>query len=93
MEQPYPWQTCYWKSYDIIAYMYKADLYHPECILDAMGLPTGNPEVVLAKEAIARGIDNSNEETYDSDEYPKVVFADQWTEPYPCGLCLEPIDF
>lgn len=73
----------------IIGYQYRADVYCPSCIIDA--LPTGEGEAFdgwrdvsgtmsteenLSEIAQAFGIDRQDEHTYDSDDFPKVIFAD-----------------
>ncbi len=73
----------------VVCYMYEADLYHPHCVLEVMGLPQGDPERVLSDEAILRGINRGDEESFDSDEFPKVVFAGYLADEDCCGLCGE----
>lgn len=85
----------------IVAYSFRAELYAPSAILDA--LPTGegetydgwaHPESVkprtleaieesLRELALSFGIDRDDEHSFDSDDFPKVVFAsqiDDWSE-------------
>jgi hypothetical protein len=77
------------RSDDVVAYTYKADVMCPSCMLKAV--PTPNPAThsaesaldILAKET---GIDRYDENTFDSDEFPKVVFRDQLTNEV-CGEC------
>jgi hypothetical protein len=73
----------------VVCYMYNADLYHPACMLDVMRLPQGDPEKVLSDEAIRWGINRGEEESFDSDEFPKVVFAGYLSDENYCGLCGE----
>ena len=77
-------------STDIVGDTYKADIYCPACIVSV--LPTGEggafdgwalaPGVRMATEenldeiASAFGIDRGDERTFDSGEFPKVVFRD-----------------
>jgi hypothetical protein len=73
----------------IVAYTFRADTYAPAAILAA--LPTGDGELYNAAEvetaldelALAFGIDRADECTFDSADFPKVVFAsqvDDWNE-------------
>lgn len=76
------------KPFDVVAYMFKADLFHYGAIVPVL-VNQGAPGVYLdeklyphaemALDAIAkeRGIDRYDENTFDSDEFPKVVFRDQ----------------
>ena len=65
---------------DIVAYTYKADIYCPDCIITQVnhspiaGL-LENAEAALDVFAKVRGIDRYDEHSYDSDEFPKVIFA------------------
>jgi len=87
---------------DVIAYMYRADIYGPECILSQ--LPTGEGEafdgwalapgadpepVEVSLDVIAQafGIDRYDETTFDSGDFPKVVFRDQLESYDECGNC------
>ena len=45
-------------------------------------------EGLLKVLAPLRNIDVSNEFSYDSDDFPKVIFADQVEEDFYCGWCL-----
>jgi hypothetical protein len=89
-------------SGDIIAYTYRADNYCPDCIIPELlkraeiaakadtseGLWRWDVEGEL--DAIARivGIDRQDENTFDSDDFPKVVFADMVEdEDERCGNC------
>lgn len=85
------------KSYDIIGYTYKADIYCPPCvvnevlndynlhstILDYISWDAG-----LNRLAKRVGIDYSDSYSYDSDSFPKVIFADQ-DENDSCCICGE----
>lgn len=73
------------KSSDVAAYTYKADVYHPGCAvlevlktdgLEGHGLSSDN-EDALDLLARFRGIDRMDETSFDSDDFPKVVFFDQ----------------
>jgi hypothetical protein len=81
-------------STDIVAYQYKGDLWAPEYIV---GQLTANPgdghhgtrpsespvEPHLDLLARIKGIDRYDESSFDSDEFPKVVFRDQIAEDEP----------
>lgn len=91
---------------DIVAYTFNADTYHPWCILDV--LPTGPGEAYdgwalaegfrmstedsLSEIAAAFGIDRMDEGSFDSGDFPKVVFAYQVeNDDDVCGSCGEPL--
>lgn len=85
---------------DIVAYVYAADIYHPDCLVEQLiAWGEANPvhrtyqvEATLDSLAVDRGLNRGDEHTYDSGHLPKVVFAtdrDTWHDP--CGHCLEPI--
>lgn len=84
-------------STDIIAYVYRADMYHPKCMVHVLiGQREAGPaardmdaESVLDQIAAANAIERQNERTFDSDEFPKVVFAGQIEEGESCGYCHE----
>lgn len=85
---------------DIVGYTYRADNYCPGCIEGQ--LPTGpgetfdgwalardvtmTPEDNLDEIAAHFGIDRRDETTYDSAEFPKVIFRDQ-ADDTTCGDC------
>lgn len=92
----------------IVAYTFNGDIYCPACIVAA--LPTGEgqafdgwavsegvrvtPEENLSELAYAFGIDRDDEGSFDSGDFPKVVFASQvWGDPDTphCGQCGEPV--
>lgn len=89
------------QPYDIVGYTFRADLYCSECIL--VVLPTGEGEaydgwalgegVAMSTEAnldeiaAAFGIDRQSEETFDSGDFPKVVFRDMLEGEDRCGKC------
>lgn len=66
----------------IVAYTYQAETLCPSCTLDALYVPQSlrdeqSAESIIEMLAVARGIDYQHENTYDSSDFPKVVFADQ----------------
>lgn len=87
---------------DVIAYTYRADHWHPECVIAALWLEGRasraafdmDSESVLAQVAGAEGIDHEDEHSYDSGEFPKAVLADTGLSELhddTCGGCLRPI--
>jgi hypothetical protein len=48
------------------------------------------PETVLDQCADAMAIDRTDETTYDSDEFPKVLYLDATTDDDTCGTCHQP---
>lgn len=91
----------YRKSYEIAAYAYGAELLCPGCTIEA--LPTGEGERFdgwalaegvrmsaednLSELALAFGIDRDDESTFDSDDFPKVVFLDSLEAGETCSHC------
>lgn len=89
-------------SWDIVGYTFNADLYCPACVVDQVadahagklrdGDADGDPERALARIARRLGIDRQDEHTFDSGDFPKVVFADQAAEEDDyCGSCHSPL--
>jgi hypothetical protein len=86
---------------DIVGYTFNADNYCPDCIIAV--LPTGDGEAfdgwALAKGvrmstednlheiAAAFGIDWTDEHSFDSSEFPKVIFDSQLESDEYCGRC------
>jgi hypothetical protein len=65
---------------DIAAYTYQAELVCPRCVLsvaDTYYHPSEPAEDVLDRAARLRGIDREDESSFDSGDFPKVVFASQ----------------
>lgn len=79
-----------------IAYTYRADVYCPGCILEVLHLgergqaPVQSVESELDAIASERGIDRYDEWSFDSGEFPKVVFDAE--EDEHCGQCGGVID-
>jgi hypothetical protein len=89
------------KAYDIVGYTFNADQYCPACITEM--LPVGEGEAYdgwrlasgvrmttegnLDEIAYAFGIDRMDESSYDSSEFPKVIFASQIEDDEYCGRC------
>jgi hypothetical protein len=90
----------------IVAYTFNADTYCPDCIVkvlpygegeafDGWKLSDGWEHLMTTEEnldeiAAAFGIDRQDERSFDSGDFPKVVFYDDG-EPEYCGRCHEPI--
>lgn len=78
------------KAWDIVGYTYRAEVYCPECILVEMGY--GDPENYITEReldgiAVSFGIHRTDEWTFDSDQFPKVIFSSQVENPEYCGHC------
>lgn len=65
----------------------EADLPRLEALREEFG-PSETAEGILAVASLMLGIDRMNESSYDSDEFPKVIFADQ-AEGETCDTCEE----
>lgn len=84
------------KSWDIVAYTFKADIICPACITKETN-PTATPSIwnsvedMLDATASSQGIDRYDERSYDSGTFPKVVFADMIEDAEYCGDCHERI--
>lgn len=82
-------------SWTIIGYTYNAGVYCATCILNELSnrgdlldaQPVGfDAEVYLHRAAESIGIDRMDESSFDSGDFPKVIFADQDDDDY-CGRC------
>jgi hypothetical protein len=80
----------------IAGYAYQADTLCPTCVIEAM-LASGEAspaardmatEDALDQIAGANAIDRYDEHTYDSDDFPKVIFSTS-IEGDQCGGCGE----
>lgn len=93
------------KATDVVAFTYRADTYHPECVLHLVKAdypldyplastiaPGDDAESILSTVARSMKLDTQNEYTFDSDVFPKVVFASQVeSAAETCGFCGVPI--
>jgi len=93
------------KSFDIVAYTYKAQILCPECTaaqvakaIDWTGnivMPMMDAETVEEYLDRAAGFlqvdDREDEWSFNSWDFPKVVFADQIEQDEHCGQCGEEI--
>lgn len=84
---------------DIVGYTYNADEYCEHCTAvlfereddEAPSIFQG-AEAILDYEALRRGIDRHDEATFDSGEFPKVIFASQGeSDDERCGSCHDPL--
>lgn len=83
------------RSYDVVAYIYRAEILCPPCTLRTVEAATGTEAsdpgwgiaIPLGTIAHNLGIDPEDETSYDSDDFPKVVFADQVDEDERCNQC------
>jgi len=90
------------KAWDIVGYTYAADTYCPDCIIGALpmgdgqafdGWATSVPMSVednLNEIAFAFGIDRMDERSFDSSDFPKVVFQSS-VEDDICTTCGQEI--
>ena len=80
---------------DIVGYTFQAANYCPGCIEGAYGDNTFSatmfPEDALDALAALAGIDRMDEHSYDSDEFPKVIFRDSVESEETCHDCLAPL--
>lgn len=89
------------KAYDIVGYTYQADQYCTDCIMDQVradlpeelhgpvdedgGEYPWDAEWFLTQIALHTDIDRMDEHTFDSDDFPKVIFASQVEDTEHCG--------
>lgn len=102
MEGTYRHGPMVWRRADtVVGYTYKADIVCPACILSAMraaGLPVApvldTYQVTAAVDSVAAdlGIDPEDEYSYDSDNFPKVLFSHQVDDDDMCGRCGVPLE-
>lgn len=92
---------------DIVGYTFNADTYCPDHIIGALPTGEGEPyegwalakgadpmtpEAELDEIAWANGYNRDDESTYDSGEFPKVIFASQaWDSDDYCATCGRPL--
>lgn len=90
------------KAWTVVGYTYAADEYCTSCMEDLAAdavaqldperiiFPIG--EDVIRLWARLRGIDYANESSYDSGDFPKVIFADMVeSDDEYCGCCHRPL--
>lgn len=78
---------------DVVGYTYKADIYCPACIIRVAnyGLPCNNANAERVLDVLAEGkrINRGDETTFDSDDFPKVIFRNQVENYDTCESCAE----
>lgn len=91
------------KSFDIVGYTFKGASYCPEHIVEAVTSTeeydgwaladriTMPVEDNLNEIAAAFGIDRQDESSFDSDEFPKVIFRDQLNDSLYCDNDYVPL--
>jgi len=81
--------------YRVVGYTYQAENLCATCLIETM-LANGeaspaardmNTETALDQIAGANAIDRMDEYTFDSDDFPKVIFADSVEDDETCGVC------
>jgi hypothetical protein len=72
----------------IVGYTFNADVCCPDCIARMFGGLNAlqGAEQILDHAARWRNIDRADESSFDSGDFPKVVFADA-LDAYCCGQC------
>ena len=91
---------------DIVGYSFNTENFCPDCIIEA--LPTGPGETFdgwkladgvqmstednLHEIAAAFQIDRQDERSFDSSEFPKVIFSSQVEDSEECALCGVELD-
>jgi hypothetical protein len=84
------------KAHTIVGYTYNAETVCPDCMHDeslrlfrkAGGkVESISTEVNLDSAATYMGIDRYDERTFDTDDFPKVIFASQVEDDERCGHC------
>lgn len=77
----------------IVGYTYAADTYCTgDCVISALGEAQASggfetTESLLDPAAADRNIDRMDEYSFDSADFPKVVFGSSVDEPEHCGGC------
>lgn len=83
------------KAWEIVGYVYSADIWCVECMAtkavtifrNAGGkVESISTESNLNSAALYMGIDRHDESSFDSDEFPKVIFASDATDE-ECTIC------
>lgn len=82
------------KAWTIVGYVYAAAALCPTCTIEGLigqgrlapGARGMREEDALDQLAAVEGIDRQDEHSYDSDDFPKVIFASD-VEGESCGAC------
>lgn len=86
------------KSWDVVGYHYNGDALCTDCArreaarhtaANGVRVHSVSAEVELDEWARIAGIDRWDESTFDTDDFPKIVFASQANRSDVCGTCLE----
>lgn len=77
------------RSDAIVGYTWQADIWCPACIERANPSIDGNAEAVLDTLAQRNDIDRSDETSFDSGDFPKIIFAVMVEDDESCGQCGE----
>ena len=79
------------KSYDIVGYIFNAEKLCAHCVAKMYqkvpAVTVRQVEVCLDGEANYLGIDRYDESSFDSNDFPKVIFRDQADYNDLCGIC------
>lgn len=89
------------QSFAIVGYTYTADIYCPDCIgkqlsanypdaLQSWRFDYVTTESDLNRAANLLELERMDEHTFDSDQFPKVIFADSECGEH-CGNCHKPL--
>lgn len=81
------------KAWTIVGYTFNAETLCAYCVASKFqkvpALAVAQVEVCLDGEAKFKGIDRYDESSFDSDEFPKVIFASDVEEHETCDECGE----
>lgn len=91
------------KATDVVGYTFNANEFHPTCVLRALGYSKRTAETLVVEDELNelagdRNIDRHDEHSFDSGDFPKVVFGSQLKAcdedgtPRVCGVCDEQMD-
>ncbi|MBP00281.1 MAG: hypothetical protein CMG34_03560 [Candidatus Marinimicrobia bacterium] len=82
--------------YDITAYTFNADIWCVGCVEEHFernhGIAPATAEDMLDDYAEANGIDRMDEASFDSGDFPKVIFEIDLDEVEICGWCHNEIE-
>jgi hypothetical protein len=88
------------QPFDIVGYSYRAANLCAPCTAYKVcrGATVTDPpsaseaRAMIEVEAVDRDINFDDESTFDSSEFPKVIFRDQAEHGETCDVCQEPLD-
>jgi len=82
--------------YEITAYTFNADIWCVRCVERRFerdhGIAPAHAEDMLDEYAEANGIDRMDESSFDSDDFPKVIFEIDLDGVEICGWCHNEIE-